>query len=111
MGRAYEPTQTAQLLLRLSELAPFAVGILLGAPLVAREIDGRTAQLAWTMSRSRTRWLVGRIGFPVVVAVVSLGPLAWTSEVAAALLDPARDLTRDLAFAATAAVTDRRRPV
>lgn len=99
VGRAYEPTQTAQMMLLLSELAPFAVGILLGVPLVAREIDGRTAQLAWSLSRSRTRWLIGRVLFVVAIALVCLGLLAWTSEGAAALLDPTRDLTRDFNFA------------
>lgn len=101
VGRAYEPIQTAQFLLQLSELAPFAVGIVLGAPLVAREIDGRTAPLAWALSGSRTRWLIGRVLFVVAIAALCLGILAWTSEIVAALLDPERDLGRDFNFADT----------
>jgi len=49
-------------------VVPFVVGILLGAPLVAREIEKRTAPIAWSLSRSRTRWLVLRAG-PLLVAI------------------------------------------
>ncbi len=98
-ARAYAPIQTAQMLLTLAELAPFALGIVLGAPLVAREIDGRTAQLVWTLSRSRVRWLISRVAFVVAVVVVCLGVLAFTSEIVAALLDPQRNLARDFNFA------------
>ena len=43
----YSITQgLADNLLLLSFVAPFGMGVLLGAPLVAREIDGGTAQLA-----------------------------------------------------------------
>lgn len=99
VGRAYAPTQDAQLLLGIAQLAPFALGIILGAPLVAREIEGSTAQLAWTMSGSRVRWLVGRVGFVALVVVIALGILAVTSETVAALLDTGRDLARDFNFA------------
>ena len=50
-------------------LTPFALGLLLGVPIVAREIEGRTAGIAWTLSRSRTRWLIGRV-LPLAVMVV-----------------------------------------
>lgn len=53
----------------VSLVLPFGAGILLGAPLVAREVEKRTAPIAWSLSRSRQRWLVGRL-FPVLVAVV-----------------------------------------
>ncbi len=56
--------------------APFVLGILLGAPIVAREIDHKTAGLAWSLARSRTRWLIHRL-LPIatflVVALVVLG--------------------------------------
>lgn len=99
VARAYAPTQDAQLLLRVAELAPFALGIILGAPLIAREIEGRTAQLAWTISRSRVRWLIGRVGFVALVVAVCLGTLAITSEAVAALLDPDRNLAQDFNWA------------
>ena len=53
-------------------LTPFALGLFLGVPVVAREIEGRTAGIAWTLSRSRTRWLIQRV-LPLVVVVIVLG--------------------------------------
>jgi hypothetical protein len=55
-------------------LTPFALGLLLGVPVVAREIEGRTAGIAWTLSRSRSRWLIQRV-LPLVVMVVVLAAL------------------------------------
>lgn len=40
---------------------PFAVGILLGTPIVAREIEEGTASLSWTLQRSRALWLAVRM--------------------------------------------------
>jgi hypothetical protein len=61
-------------------VAPFLVGILLGAPLVAREIEKRTAPMAWSLSRSRAGWLAGRT-FPLVVAIaIALLVLGQASE-------------------------------
>ncbi len=48
---------------------PFVLGLFLGVPIVAREIEGRTAPIAWTLSRSRRRWLLHRAA-PVVAVVV-----------------------------------------
>ena len=42
-------------------VAPFAVGVLIGAPLLSREIEHRTAPMAWSLAQSRRRWLVGRV--------------------------------------------------
>jgi hypothetical protein len=52
-------------------LTPFALGLFLGVPIVAREIEGRTAGIAWTLSRSRTRWLLQRI-VPLLLVVTVL---------------------------------------
>jgi hypothetical protein len=52
----------------IATVAPFVVGVFLGAPLLAREIDKRTAAIAWTLARSRRRWLAGRV-LPVAVVV------------------------------------------
>jgi hypothetical protein len=48
---------------------PILLGLFLGVPLVAREVESRTAPLAWSLSRSRRRWLMQR-AIPVLVAVV-----------------------------------------
>jgi hypothetical protein len=55
---------------------PFGVGLLLGAPLIAREIEHRTAPIAWSLAPSRVGWLVGRVlpvGVLIAVALVLLG--------------------------------------
>lgn len=64
-------------------LAPFALGLFLGVPMVAREIEGRTAPIAWTLSRSRRRWLVQRAAPVVVMVVVAAGLVGIASEVLA----------------------------
>lgn len=60
--------------------APFPVGIFLGAPLVAREIEHRTAPMAWTLSPSRRRWLAGRTGPLLVLIGIALLVLGQASE-------------------------------
>lgn len=43
---------------------PFAIpaaALLLGVPVVARELETRTASLAWSLSGRRSRWLVSRV--------------------------------------------------
>ena len=49
-------------------VAPCAVGILFGAPLVSREIEHRNASIAWSLSVSRVKWLLRR-GLPVVLLI------------------------------------------
>jgi len=55
-------------------LAPLA-GLLAGAALVAREIEDRTASVAWSLATSRTRWLVGRVA-PVAALLLGLFAIA-----------------------------------
>jgi len=42
-------------------LVPGLLGLVFGAPIVAREIDQSTNRLAWTQSITRTRWLVSKL--------------------------------------------------
>jgi hypothetical protein len=85
-------------LVNLAWAAPFGIGVILGAPLVAREIDGGTTQLAWSLSRSRVGWLLRRIGFVALFGLLMLGILAITSEVLTAALLPDRVLGEDFAY-------------
>lgn len=52
-------------------LAPFIFGVVLGPPIVGREIEGRTAAIAWTLSGSRRRWLGLRTAPIAVVALAA----------------------------------------
>ena len=54
--------------LSLVPIFPFIAGLILGGPLVAREIDRGTARLAWSLSPSRLRWYVHRVA-PVLVVL------------------------------------------
>jgi hypothetical protein len=42
-------------------LLPFVVGLIGGIPIVARELEAGTSQTAWSLSPSRTRWLVRQL--------------------------------------------------
>jgi hypothetical protein len=57
-----------RLSLTLVTVFPFVAGLLLGTPLVARELDRGTARLAWSLGPSRLRWYVQRIA-PVLVVL------------------------------------------
>ncbi len=65
---------------------PPIAGLLAGVSLVAREIEERTAAIAWSLAPSRTRWLVGRVG-PVAVILLILFTI---SAIAATELQRAR---------------------
>ncbi len=59
---------------------PALLGLVLGVPLVAGEIQQRTNRLAWTQSITRTRWLLTKIGVGALftAAIVgALAPLFW----------------------------------
>lgn len=73
MGLVYsEESQTLLLMVTpLMGALPFAAGVILGAPLVARELEHGTAQLGWPLARSRARWLWIRF-LPVVLMGLAL---------------------------------------
>jgi hypothetical protein len=64
-------------------LLPFVVGLLGGVPLVARELEARTAQTAWSLYPSRATWLMRQLapvalvlGPSVALAAFSASPVA-----------------------------------
>lgn len=82
----------------LTWAAPFGIGVILGVPLVAREIDHGTTQVAWTLSRSRIQWLAGRLFVPTLVVIGLLAALAVTSEILTAALFPQANLSEDFTW-------------
>lgn len=94
----YELSSKAEWLSYFSWGAPFGMGLVLGVPLVSRELEHRTAAIAWTLSRSRAWWLARRVGFPALVLVVLLLVLALASRVLAAARMPNLHLDRDFAW-------------
>ena len=91
----YETESWASNLTNLAWAAPFGMGVILGAPLVAREIDGGTAQLAWSLSRSRIGWLLRRIAFVTLFGLLLLAVLAVGSELLTGAIFPDRSLDED----------------
>jgi hypothetical protein len=75
--------------------APFGMGILLGVPLVARELESRTAQFAWTLSRSRAMWLARRVAFAALVLVALLAVVGVVAEILTAASLPDGKLGED----------------
>jgi hypothetical protein len=61
---------------------PFLVGLLAGVPIVGRELEGRTAQTAWSLEGSRPRWLARQF-LPIALPV--LGAVAFAALAADAL--------------------------
>ena len=54
-------------------LVPVVIGAFLGAPLLARELEDGTWQLAWTQAVPRMRWLAAKLGALAGVTVVLTG--------------------------------------
>jgi len=94
----YELSSRAELLSYLGWAAPFGMGLVLGIPLVSREIEQRTAGMAWALSRSRARWLAWRVAFAALVLIVLLLVVAIASEVLASAQMPNRHLDDDFAW-------------
>jgi hypothetical protein len=72
LGRQFYAIQTdlASPVFSFMNLLPFAVGLFLGAPVIAREIERGTARLAWSVAPSRVRWYAWRAAPIVLVAVL-----------------------------------------
>lgn len=79
-------------------LTPFALGLFLGVPVVAREIEGRTAGIAWTLSRSRSRWLIQRV-LPLVVVVIVIAAAVGIGSEFVTRTNPFADLAANPGFA------------
>ena len=54
-------------------LVPAIIGTFWAAPLLTREFEAGTFQLAWTQSVTRTRWLAAKLGVGALVAMATAG--------------------------------------
>lgn len=85
-------TRIASMSSQLAGFFPFLAGLILGAPLIARELDKGTARLAWSLGPSRRRWFVQRV-FPILgLVVVTAMTIGIVSEQLIALFSPGVDL-------------------
>jgi hypothetical protein len=62
--------------LTLLNVLPFLIGGFIGAPLLAREFETGTWQLAWTQAVPRMRWLGVKVAALVTLTLVLTGALA-----------------------------------
>jgi ABC-type transport system involved in multi-copper enzyme maturation permease subunit len=75
LERHYTPIfQLAQLFLIA---APALIGIFWGAPLIGRELENGTEQLAWNQSVTRTRWLTVKLAGVGIASVATAGLLSY----------------------------------
>jgi hypothetical protein len=77
LGRRFFEIQQAHAnpVFAFMNLLPYAVGLFLGAPLIARELERGTARLAWSIAPSRIRWYVWRV-LPVVAFAIAVAFVA-----------------------------------
>ncbi|MFC9224922.1 translation initiation factor IF-2 [Streptomyces hygroscopicus] len=61
---------------RLLIALPVLIGVFIGAPLLARELETGTHQVVWTQSIGRTRWLIAKLALPLVAVTVGTAVLA-----------------------------------
>jgi hypothetical protein len=66
-------SRIARISMSIVPLFPVVAGLLVGVPLIARELEGGTARLAWSLGPSRLRWF-GQRALPVL-ALVALAAL------------------------------------
>ena len=74
-------------------IVPGVIGVFWGAPLLARELESGTYQLAWTQSVPRRRWLAVKLGLVGLASVALAGLLSlmvtwWSSPLDRVNADP-----------------------
>jgi hypothetical protein len=71
----------------LGDVLPFLVGIAMGSPLVAQELEQGTAPISWALAGARWKWLAGRI----LAALLLIVPLLLVAGLAADVLRGAQE--------------------
>ncbi len=83
----YELSNSGGQVFALGVLIPAVSGLLIGVPLVSRELESGSASLAWTLSRSRRRWYYRRV---VPLGLIVLAILAVPS-IATVVLETSKE--------------------
>ena len=97
MGIGAWANKIASISMNLVPLFPYLAGLLLGAPVIARELDRGTARLAWSLGPSRMRWFAQRVLPMLVVTVVACFAIGAVAEWLVALYAPGVDLANSFA--------------
>ena len=94
LGRRFFDLQMdhAQPVFSFLGILPYAAGIFIGAPVIARELERGTARLAWSVAPSRIRWYAWRV-VPVIIFAVAIAFVAgWAADRLVAARTPGIDL-------------------
>ena len=84
----YERMDGARAFTELLVAVPLVIGVFLGAPLLARELESGTWQLAWTQGVPRMRWLAVKLSCLAAVTVI------LTAAFTAVLISSSRSRSR-----------------
>lgn len=76
-------------------LAMYGIPLVLGVPILTREIEQRTAMIAWPLAGSRPRWLVWRALPVLVVALILIGVMSFAADQLAQAYFPHSDIGFD----------------
>ncbi|MBA2381739.1 MAG: hypothetical protein H0V73_06480 [Chloroflexi bacterium] len=76
---------------------PIVAGLLIGGPVVARELESGTARLAWSLSPSRLRWFVHRAVPALLLAVVAGVAIGLTADAILHVSEPSLDIDQSFA--------------
>lgn len=76
-------------------MAMYGVPIVLGVPILTREIEQRTAMIAWPLAGSRLKWLGWRVLPVLVVGLILFGAMAFAAEQLAQAYFPHNDIGFD----------------
>lgn len=76
----------------LIEYVPFVLGLVLGVPIVTREVEQRTALIAWPMAGARLRWLAWRLMPALLIGLVMVTVLAIAADQLARAYFPHGDI-------------------
>lgn len=76
-------------------LAMYGVPLVLGVPLLTREIEHKTAMIAWPLAGSRLKWLAWRALPVLLVAAALIGLMAFAADQLAQAYFPHSDIGFD----------------
>lgn len=96
MERFWPLDGTAEYARKGLAVLPPIVGLILGVPIVAREIELRTTELAWSLALRRSRWLLSRLLPMLTLALVGMVILGFLGSTLFTALEVGRaspDLT------------------
>lgn len=76
-------------------LAMYGIPLVLGVPILTREIEHKTAMIAWPLAGSRLKWLAWRALPVMAMAIVFIGVMAFAAEQLAQAYFPHNDIGFD----------------